>query len=181
MKRIKILLTALLIVTAAFTYAQTAVTRSSVTYQVKNLGITTGGKFGGFQADIRFDPAQLTNSTIEASIDVNTVDSDNSTRDGHLKSAKFFDAEHYPRILLKSLSFQRKSGNNYTGKFNLTIKGITKQVDVPFTYTAGNGKAGYNGSFIINRKDFNVGGSSLVLANEVTVFIMAETGIVPSK
>ena len=88
--KFKYLLVALLITTATLAHAQSTITRSSVTYKIKNLGIMTEGKFGGLQADIRFDPSRLDSSTIEASVDVNTIDSDNKTRDGHLKGEKFF-------------------------------------------------------------------------------------------
>jgi polyisoprenoid-binding protein YceI len=175
MNKIKFLLTALLISSAVFVHAQTTLTASSVTYMVKNLGIETNGKFGGLDANIKFDPAQPAAGSIEASIDATTVNSNNDTRDKHLKGEKFFDVEHYPRILLKSTSIEHKKSNNFLGKFNLTIKGKTKPVDVPFTYTETNGKVTYAGSFKLNRKDFNVGGSSMVLADEVTVFISAET------
>lgn len=175
MNKMKLLLTALLISSAVFVHAQTTLTASSVTYKVKNMGIETNGKFGGLDANIKFDPAQPAGSSIDASIDVSSVNSDNDTRDSHLKGEKFFDVAHYPRIQLKSTAIEHKKGNNYLGKFNLTIKGKTKPVELPFTYTEANGKVTYAGSFKLNRKDFNVGGSSLVLADEVTVFISAET------
>ncbi|RYD91050.1 MAG: FtsX-like permease family protein [Sphingobacteriales bacterium] len=164
-----------LIIAALFIYAQLSY------MQNKNLGINTSGKFGGVQANIQFNPQQLDKSSIEASVDVSTVNSDNDTRDRHLKGAKFFDADHYPTLSLKSVSFQRRGSNSFTGKFNLTIKGVTKPVDFPFNYTEANGKITYNGSFKINRKDYNVGGNSMVLADEVTISIMAETAAGTSK
>ena len=61
------------------------------------------------------------------------------------------------------------SGNNYTGQFNLTIKAKTKVVDIPFTLTQSGGASTIKGSFKINRLDYGIGTSSLVLADEVTV------------
>lgn len=156
------------------TQAQTAITRSSLTYEVKNLGINTTGKFTGVKANISFNPAQLGGSSIEAIVDVNTVNSDNETRDEHLKGTKFFDVANYPTINIKSTSIQKK-GSGYLCKFNLTIKGTTKPVEIPFTYTTNGDKAQYKGSFKINRKDFNVGGSSMTLSDEVTINIDIET------
>ncbi|MCC8410589.1 YceI family protein [Mucilaginibacter sp. UR6-1] len=160
--------------TGSTVLAQTAISRAAVTYEVKNLGINTTGKFTGVKAGISFNPAQPASGSIEAAVDVNTVNSDNDTRDEHLKGAKFFDAAKYPTINIKSTSIQKK-GSGYLGKFNLTIKGNTKPVDIPFTYTATGDKAQYKGSFKINRKDFNVGGSSMTLADEVTINIDIET------
>lgn len=134
----------------------------------------TDGKFGNVKATIQFDPLHLDSSNIDAFIDANSVNTDNDTRDGHLKGQKFFDAEKYPQITMKSTGFQKK-GSGFLGKFNLTIKGVTKPVDVPFTYAEANGKADFNGSFKINRRDFNVGGNSMVLSDEVTVTIKVQT------
>ncbi|MBE9584985.1 YceI family protein [Mucilaginibacter sp. JRF] len=166
----------LLLVTLAdhTAFAQTTISRSALTYEVKNLGINTSGKFTGIKANINFNPAQPAGGSIEAAVDVNTVNSDNDTRDEHLKGAKFFDAAKYPTINIKSTSIQKK-GSGYLGKFDLTIKGTTKPVEIPFTYTATGDKAQYKGSFKINRKDFNVGGSSMTLADEVTINIDIET------
>ena len=172
MKKYAFLIVLFLASSAAF--AQTAITASSVTFKIKNLGIMTDGKFGAVTGTIKFDPAHLDSSVIDAAIDVNTINTDNDTRDGHLKGQKFFDAEKHPQLTMKSTSIQKK-GSGYMGKFNLTIKGTTKPVDLPFTYTETNGKAEFNGSFKINRKDFNVGGSSMVLGEEVTITIKAET------
>ncbi|RYY33633.1 MAG: YceI family protein, partial [Sphingobacteriaceae bacterium] len=123
----------LFIVAATTAFAQTAITASSVTFKIKNLGIMTDGKFGPVTGNIKFDPAHLDSSVIDAAIDVNTINTDNNTRDGHLKGQKFFDAEKYPQLTMKSTSIQKK-GSGFLGKFNLTIKGITKPIDMPFTY-----------------------------------------------
>ncbi len=137
------------------------------------MGIGVDGTIGGLQADVHFNPADVTNSTIEASVDANTINTDNSSRDEHLRSEDFFDVAHYPKLILKSVSFKHGNGNNYTGRFNLTIKGKTKLVEIPFTYTQSNNTGAFKGSFKLNRRDYGVGSSSLVLADEVTVNIDA--------
>ncbi len=160
----------------AFTPVQNTITRSAITFKIKNLGITTGGAIGGLQASAQFNPASLATSSIEASVDVNTINTDNSTRDDHLKSDEFFDAPHYPKISLKSVSFKHKSGNNYTGQFSLTMKGKTKLVEIPFTYTDKGSTIEFTGSFKLNRLDYGVGSSSLVMSDDVIVSIDAEAG-----
>jgi polyisoprenoid-binding protein YceI len=172
----KFILPLLIIILAgtAFTPAQNTITRSAITFKIKNLGITTGGTIGGLQASIQFNPASLATSGIEASVDVNTINTDNSTRDEHLKSDEFFDAPHYPKISLKSVSFKHRSGNNFTGQFNLTIKDKTKLVEIPFTYTDKGSTMGFTGSFKINRLDYGVGSSSMVMSDDVIVSIDAE-------
>lgn len=151
------------------------VTKSIITFKIKNLGINTGGSIGGVQADIKFDAANLDASTISASADVNTINTDNDMRDEHLKGDSYFDVAKYPRITMKSVSLKHKSGNNYTGQFNVTIKDKTQLLDMPFTYIESNGTASFNGTLKLKRTSFGVGGSSMVMSDDVTVTIDVET------
>jgi polyisoprenoid-binding protein YceI len=176
MKKFILPLLIIILTGTAFTTAQNTITRAAITFKIKNLGITTGGIIGGLQASAQFNPSNLATSSIEASVDVNTINTDNSTRDDHLKSDEFFDAAHYPKIMLKSVSFKHKSGNNYTGRFNLTMKGKTKQVEIPFTYTDKGGTIEFTGSIKINRLDYGVGSSSMIISDDVLVSIDAEAG-----
>ncbi len=154
--------------------AQNTVTHSVISFKIKNLGIYTSGTLNGLQAKVHFDPANLNAGTLEASVDVNTLNTNSSSRDEHLKSDDFFDLAHYPKITLKSISFKHKSGNNFTGLFNLTIKDKTKQMEIPFTYLDKGNTIILNGNFKLNRLDFGVGSNSLVLSNDVLVAIEAE-------
>jgi polyisoprenoid-binding protein YceI len=95
-------------------------------------------------------------------------------RDDHLKSDEFFDIGHYPKVSLKSVSLAHKSGNKYTGQFNLTIKNKTKTIEIPFTYTWKGDVQVFSGSFKINRLDFGLGDSSLTLSDEVIIDVDAE-------
>jgi polyisoprenoid-binding protein YceI len=154
---------------AAFAQGNAAIGHSTITFQIKNLGINTHGSIGGLKAEAKFNPADLPGSAIEASVDVNTINTDNEKRDHHLKSDDFFDVAKYPLIKLKSISFKHKSGSNYVGVFSLTIKDKTKQVEIPFSYNADS----FKGEFKINRRDYGIGGSSMIMADEVTITIEA--------
>ncbi len=138
------------------------------------MGITTGGSIGGLTPKIHFIPANLNESTMEASVDVATINTDNSGRDEHLRSEDFFDVARYPKISLKSVAFKHKSGNNYVGTFNLTIKNRSKQIEIPFTYLDKGNDVEFKGAFKINRLDFGVGSSSLVLSDDVIINIDCE-------
>ena len=161
----------------AFVYAQTrqTVTKSEVSYEIKNMGFNTHGVFTGLQADIKFDDKNLKTSSIDATIDATSINSDNTMRDNHLKSDDYFDVAKYPKITMKSVSFKNKGGSNYTGIFNVTIKDKTKPVEVAFSYVENGNNGMFKGSFKINRKDFGIGGSTLTLAEEARVNITAET------
>ncbi len=155
-------------------YAQNSVTRSSITFEIKNMGITTGGSFGGLVTKVHFTPANLNASTLEASVDVATINTDNSTKDEHLRSEDFFDAVRYPKISLKSVAFKHKSGNNYVGTFTLTIKDKSKQIELPFSFLDKGNAIEFKGAFKINRLDFGVGSSSMILSDDVTIKIDCE-------
>ena len=174
MKRIFAAIALLVISTGAFAQVNTSITRSKISFEIKNLGIKTGGTISGVQGTVSFDPNKLETSKIEAIADATTINTDNSMRDEHLKKEDYFNADTYPKITLSSVSLKKKNSNNYTGQFNITIKGKTKLVDVPFTYTDVNNGALFKGSFKINRKDFGVGGGSMTMGDEVTINFEAE-------
>jgi polyisoprenoid-binding protein YceI len=167
----------LIIIIASFGFAPAnTVTRSAITFQTKNMGIGVSGSIGGLQVNVQFNTTNLASSTIEASVDANTINTDNSSRDDHLKSDEFFDVAHYPKIAIKSVSFKHKSGNNYTGQFNLTIKGKTKLLEIPFTIAGKGNTLAFKSSFKLNRLDYGIGESSMILSDDVTVYIDAEVG-----
>jgi polyisoprenoid-binding protein YceI len=176
MKKFVLLLVITLSTYGAFSQGKTTISHSKISFQIKNMGINTSGTISGLQADIKFIPTDLAASTIEASVETNTINTDNDSRDEHLKNSDFFDVARYPKMTLKSVSFKHKSGANYLGVFNLTIKSKTRQVEIPFIYNEKDGIAKMGGTFKINRLDFGVGDNSLVLSNEATVYIEAETG-----
>ena len=164
----------LLLVNCAIAQVKHTVTKSTITFQIKNLGFNTGGSIGGLKANIQFDPANLGRSVIEASADVNTINTDNDSRDEHLKSDSYFDAAKYPEIIMKSVSIKHKSGDSYVGQFNVTIKGKTELLDIPFTYTINGANTSFKGILKLKRTDFNIGSSSMVMSDDVTVNIDVE-------
>lgn len=171
MKRIFLLLLPLLVLINLASAQKSNILKSDIKFQLKNLGVKTGGSFTALQANINFDPAKPETSSIEAALDVKSINTDNELRDSHLRSDEYFDAEKYPTIIMKSISLRHKSGDNYVGQFNLTIKNQTKQFEVPFTYTADATSATFKGGLKLNRLDFNIGGKSLVMSNDVSVSI----------
>lgn len=143
-------------------------TGSTVTFVIKNAGLKVDGKLEGLQTTIKFDSPNLATSSIEASLETTTINTDNKTRDGHLRKEDYFDVAKYPKMSIKSVSFS-KDGSNYKGKFKLTIKGVTKEIEIPFSYIENGNSATFKGSFTINRLDYKVGGSSWVMSDNVII------------
>ncbi len=146
-----------------------SVVTSNISFKIKNAGFTVNGKFTGLTALIQFDPAKNTGNKIETSIDANTINTDNSARDGHLKKEEYFSVDKFPKITMNTASITKESEGKFKGLFTLTIKGISKIVPVLFDFTEQVDKASFKGSFTLNRLDYQVGSSSFILSDNVTV------------
>ncbi len=142
--------------------------KSTVSFSIKNFGIATGGSFKGLKGTIEFNPASAGTAKFDISVDAGKVNTDNNARDNHLRKEEYFDAEKYPGISFVSAKITAK-GSGFTVAGKLTIKGTTKDISFPFTAQPKDDGYLFEGSFQLNRRDFNVGGSSMVLGDNVTV------------
>jgi polyisoprenoid-binding protein YceI len=167
----RFLLGLLLWLCAGMTPAQTDIAESDIRFQIVNAGLTVTGTFSGLNATIRFNPAAPERAFIRASVPVNTIKTGIGLRDKHLLKPNYFDAEKYPNIVLESSAIRKTGANQFEGTFKLTIKGTQRQVTLPFTVSATNE---FTGNLRLNRLDYNVGKSSLLLANDVDISIRAK-------
>lgn len=145
------------------------VSSATITFKIKNAGFYVDGSFTGLSAKIFFDGSKNYGNSIEASLDSKSIITGNGSRDGHLKKPSYFDIENFPTISMKANLFGKEPNGNFRGHFKLTIKGKTKDIIIPFTFTEKDSKAIFKGTFTINRLDFGVGESSIVLSNNVIV------------
>ena len=149
---------------------------SEVQFKVKHLVISTvSGFFKSFEGELDTANDDFSDASISFSLDINSIDTNQTQRDEHLKSAEFFDAAEYPKINFKSTSFTKEGDDEYALAGDLTIKGITKPVtlDVEFGGAAtdfyGNTKAGFEITGKINRKEFGLTWSGVTEAGAVVV------------
>ena len=153
---------------------------SEVQFKIKHLVISTvTGSFKAFQGTAQTEGDSFENAQAEFSLEVDSIETNNEMRDGHLKGDDFFEAAKYPSIKFQSTAFTKTGGDNYQLTGDLTIKDVTKPVtlDVEYGGTAvdfyGNTKAGFEVTGKINRKDYNLswGGiteaGAIVLGDEV--------------
>ena len=145
---------------------------SKIHFTIKNFGINTGGDLSGLKGTINFSPSKLKTCAFSVSVDVKTIDTDNGNRDEHLRSNDYFDAEKFPQITIRSTKINHtnksKTGWYYfTG--TLTMHGVTKNIEFPFTATAQGQDYLFKGDFELNRKDYGVGGNSGVMGNTVKI------------
>ncbi len=137
-------------------------THSEIGFKVKHMMFSNvSGKFESFTAEATTEGEDFNNATFEFTADASSVNTGNADRDNHLKTGDFFGTDEHSKITFKSTSFSG-SGNEYTLKGDLTIRGISKPVslDVEFGGIAkdpwGNTKAGFSATGKLNRKDFGI-------------------------
>src|SRR3989344_3262254 len=100
---------------------------SSIEFSVKHWGVAwVGGRFNDFSGSIEFDPDNLEKLSVEVEIEAISVWTGQEQRDGHLKSADFFDVQNYPTATLKSTDFKKSADSSYQLYGDLTIRGVTK-------------------------------------------------------
>ncbi len=149
---------------------------SSVKFSVTHLVISeVEGTFKVYAGSISSASPDFADAAIDFSVDVSSVNTDNDYRDKHLKSDDFFNAEKFPKITFKSVSFKKVSGNNYALTGDITIRDITKRVTFDVVYNGqvkdpyGNIKAGFKASTVINRLDYNLKWNNLTEAGGAVV------------
>ncbi len=146
-----------------------------VKFSVYNAGTEATGTLGVATAQIKLDSYESNPNTISATADPSTIQTGITIRDKHLKRSDYFDVEKYNAINLASKSIRRIGKNKFKGVFNLTMKGITKSIIIPFDLTFEDKYVIYRGEFEINRLDFNLGEESLILNEKVTISLEAKT------
>ncbi|QQL50965.1 YceI family protein [Mucilaginibacter ginkgonis] len=159
---------------------------SEVQFKVKHLVISTvTGSFKKFEGEISAENEDFSNADVTFSLDVDSIDTNQEQRDGHLKSPEFFDAAQFPTISFKSTSLT-KDGDDYKLTGDLTIKDKTNPVtlDVEFGGTAtdfyGNTKAGFEVTGKISRKQFGLTwegvteAGAIVVGDEIKLIINAQ-------
>lgn len=118
------------------------------------------GQFNKFSGHIMLDGQDVTRSSAEVTIEVTSVDTGNERRDNHLRSADFFEVEKFPSMTFKSRKVEKR-GDQLIMTGDLTIRDVTKQVEIPFELTGpvaqrGRKRIGAEGTLKINRFDYGL-------------------------
>ena len=137
---------------------------SSVSFAVRHYFSNVIGTFDEFDGTIKFDPQNLEGSSVAFTIQVASVNTKNERRDGHLQSEDFFNAEKWPEMKFESTGFT-KADDHYLVKGNMTIRDVTKEVEIPVKFLGqmehprreGTYIGGFSSEFTINRNDYGVG------------------------
>jgi polyisoprenoid-binding protein YceI len=158
---------------------------SRVGFAVKHMVVNTvHGRFTDYNGSILLDDKDPSKSSVNVTIKTASINTDNTGRDTDLRSANFLDVEKFPEISFKSKAVEKKA-DGFVAHGTLTIRGVSKDVDMPFTLSGpidtGRGKLlGAEAGLTINRQDYGVAwsrslaGGELVVANDVKIEINVE-------
>ncbi|MFN7118812.1 MAG: YceI family protein [Saprospiraceae bacterium] len=149
-------------------------THSEVSFKIKHLVISTvTGYFREFDGSITTEGEDWEGAEAEFRAKIDSVDTNQAQRDGHLKSDDFFNAEQYPYLSFKSTKVEKIDDEHYKMIGDLTIRDVTKPVEMDVLYIGtaddfyGNHKAGFEINGIINRHDFGLKWNAITEAGKV--------------
>lgn len=150
-------------------------THSEIQFKVRHMMISTvTGSFGSFDASLESD-ADFKNANIRFEADIDSISTGVADRDGHLKSADFFDAANHPKLSFESTRFEQTGDGEFILEGDLTIRETTRSVKLNVEYGGtlvdpyGQTKAGFELSGKINRKDFGLSWSAVTEAGSIVV------------
>ena len=158
---------------------------SDVSFTVRHMMVSkVRGRLGTFSGEIVTAP-EFTESVVTATVDASSVDTGNAQRDGHIRTADFFEVENHPTWSFRSAAI-RPDGDDYALDGELTIKGVTRPVTFSLEVNGfgpdayGGTRAGFSASTTINRADFGVDismpldGGGVVVGDKVTINLEIE-------
>jgi polyisoprenoid-binding protein YceI len=138
-------------------------THSGIDFTIRHMMIAkVKGTFHQFEAQIEADPADLTSADVKIEIDLNSIDTRNTDRDNHVRSADFFDVEQFPKLTFQSTSIARTGDGEYALTGDVTLHGVTRSEIFHASFEGsgkdpwGNEKIGFSGSGVLKRSDYGL-------------------------
>ncbi len=130
---------------------------SRLTFHGSMLGTPVIGVFEQFSADIEFDPEALAEARVTVSIDMTAINTRHNERDLALRLPEWFSAIAFPKAYFSAQGFREVGEGQYITKGNLTVRGVSRQVTLPFDLSLENGEARMTASLDLRRNDFKIG------------------------
>jgi len=143
--------------------------KSKISFTIKGPFGTVDGTFSGLKSEIQFNDNDPGGSSFTASIDASTVSTGIGLRNRDLRKEEiWFNTDKYPRISFRSTKIEKK-GNGFVAHGELTMKGKTQPIEIPFSFSQKDNTGVFKGTFVIKREDFNLGKHGGSVGNEVTI------------
>jgi len=155
--------------------------QSSIGFEFRQMGVPVKGGFKRFIAEMAFDPARPEAARAKIEIDLASIDAGSSEADEESAGKLWFNRSAYPKATFVSREVRALGNNRFELRGTLTLKGKSRDMDIPVTYQAGKNASTFDGSFVLKRLDFGIGegmwADVATVANEVQVrFRIAATG-----
>lgn len=170
MKKVKVsILVGATVLLFAFTVSSAINWQIKDGYDLKFSGTKVEGNFEKIKGDISFDENDLSTSKFNLNIEVESIATGNFLKNRHAKGDDWFDAEKYPKINFVSSKFS-KTTKGYLVYGILTMHGVKKEIEIPFTFS----NSIFKGDFSVNRMDYKIGtmeGMSKKVSNEIKLNI----------
>jgi len=165
----------------AAVFTQVQPDKSSIEFSYSQMGVAMDGRFRKFASQLSFDPAQPAAAKVTIDVDLGSIDTGTPELDTEAAGPDWFNLKSFPTARFVATGVKPLGGNRYSVAGKLTIKGKTRDVVVPATFTAQGGTGVFAGQFVIRRGDFSIGAGAWsafdIVANDVTVkFRLAATG-----
>ena len=169
-----LLLTASMVPAAhASVFTQVQPDKSSIEFSYSQMGVPMDGRFRKFASQLSFDPAQPASARVAIDVDLGSIDTGTPELDGEAAGPDWFNLKSFPTARFVATSVKPLGGNRYSVPGKLTIKGKSKDIVVPATFTAQGKNGVFTGQFVIRRGDFSIGSGAWaafdIVANDVTV------------
>lgn len=145
---------------------------SEINFNAEARFLSAHGFFTSWEADVRFDPANITASSVKITIDSKSITTRNDRRDNHLKSNDFFATDSFPTITFVSKQITQAGEGKWDIVGDLTIRGVTKEITIPTQQVFyENGRGRFKGNFTVNRMQYGVKYQSRInsIADEIEV------------
>lgn len=155
--------------------------QSRIGFEFRQMNVPIQGGFKRFTTQMQFDPARPEAARAQIEIDLASIDAGSPEADDESAGKLWFNRSAYPKATFVSSQVRALGANRFELRGTLTLKGRSREMAVPVTYTPGKTAATFDGSFILRRLDFGIGegmwADVATVANEVRVtFRIAATG-----
>ena len=155
--------------------------QSTIRFEFRQMGVPVAGGFKRFTTQMAFDPAKPEAASARIEIDLASIDAGSVEADEESAGKLWFNRSVYPKAQFVSSQVRPLGNNRYEMRGTLTLKGKSRELVVPVTYTPGKGAASFDGAFILKRLEFGIGegmwADVATVANEVQVkFRIAASG-----
>jgi polyisoprenoid-binding protein YceI len=168
MKRIALSIAAVFMLGGMFAFVQLTSWTVAQDHSIRFSGKGVSGIFKTFNATITFDETNLSTAKFLITIDVASINTGNAMQNRHATGAEWFDAAKYPQIKFTSGTVE-KSAAGYVVKGKMEVKGKTKDVAIPFTFSKSGAAGEFTSTLTIKRSDYGIGAGSNDVSDEIKV------------